>query len=344
MIRRHARTVLLVVCTLILALMVWKAGIGALLDNLFTMRWSLLLCVAVWLAVYVFNTLSWGTIIRIWQCPSAVPADRRPLSFMRLFRLTVSGYALNYITPFGLLGGEPYRVVELRKHLGTEAAASSVLLYAMMHVCSHVLFWLIGCVAAVWAVADIDTRLAAILWSVCGVCVMLLVVFYRCYSRGMVVRIVSAAQHLWLIGNTIGRWKARNIGRLTSIDNGVACLFIDHPRRFWCSLLLELVSRLVNVLEIAVILWWLCPHLQAGMLYADALVILAFSSLFANILFFSPMQMGTREGGIYLVIEMLGLAAAQTDLLPLAVSISFATRIREFVWIAIGIALLKMKE
>ena len=73
--------------------------------------------------------------------------------------------------------------------------------------------------------------------------------------------------------------------------------------------------------------------------YADALLVVAFCSLFANILFFSPMQIGTREGGILLALQYL----LTGHLLPVALTISFATRIREFFWIAVGLAIMKRK-
>mgnify|MGYP003294546357 CR=1 FL=1 len=76
---------------------------------------------------------------------------------------------------------------------------------------------------------------------------------------------------------------------------------------------------------------------------------LAFSSLLMNILFFSPMQMGTREGGIMLALQLLVPSVVSnvgtgTPLLAVAVALSFATRLRELIWIAIGLAMMRMKE
>ena len=73
--------------------------------------------------------------------------------------------------------------------------------------------------------------------------------------------------------------------------------------------------------------------------YFEALLVVAFSSLLANILFFSPMQVGTREGGILLALQYL----LSGHLLPVALTLSFATRIREFFWIAVGLAIMKRK-
>ena len=62
----------------------------------------------------------------------------------------------------------------------------------------------------------------------------------------------------------------------------------------------------------------------------------AFSSLFSNLIFFSPMQLGAREGGLALAVDGLHLTGA------LGVYTGLITRIRELVWIAIGILLIKV--
>lgn len=69
--------------------------------------------------------------------------------------------------------------------------------------------------------------------------------------------------------------------------------------------------------------------------YIDCILIMAFTSLFANVLFFTPLQLGTREGGFLLAFGGLGLTSSW------AISISLITRIRETVWMMIGLLLTK---
>ena len=109
-----------------------------------------------WALLYLLNTASWLTIIRSQQ------GDSRNVKFAWLYKLTVSGFALNYATPGGLMGGEPYRIMELAPRIGTERASSSVILYAMTHIFSHLCFWLLSVVLFV-ALYPVDLPMAIML-------------------------------------------------------------------------------------------------------------------------------------------------------------------------------------
>jgi uncharacterized membrane protein YbhN (UPF0104 family) len=86
--------------------------------------------IGLWVIIYLFNTLSWYIIIRDGKKGTPIP-------FWKVYKLTVSGFALNYATPVGLMGGEPYRIMELTPYVGASKATSSVILYVMMHIFSH---------------------------------------------------------------------------------------------------------------------------------------------------------------------------------------------------------------
>ena len=69
--------------------------------------------------------------------------------------------------------------------------------------------------------------------------------------------------------------------------------------------------------------------------YWDCILILAFTSLFANALFFLPMQLGGREGGFALAVGGLSMPYAY------GVYMGLIMRLRELVWIILGIGLMK---
>lgn len=309
----------------ILCWMIWRVGPAPLWQQLLIMGpVTLLECILVWGGAYVLNSRSWWVIVR------GITGLR--LHPGRMLSYTIAGYALNYITPMGLLGGEPYRVWALQPSIGVEKASSSVMLYAMMHFCSHFLFWIIGCVVAWLVIDDCTTSLNLLLGTVCLICVLLLLLFFKGYHSGLVVRLLGLISRIPWLGARVSGWQQQHDVMLSEIDAGITSLFKEHRAAFVWALGLELAARLLCCYEI------LCIGQSIGLTfsYADSLLISAFSSLLANLLFFSPLQMGTREGGIAWALLLIGAGNDLTTLLPLAVAISMATRIREFVWIAIG--------
>ena len=86
-----------------------------------------------WVPLYLMNALTWRIILK--------GTGKCVVPYALLFKLTISGFALNYATPAGLMGGEPYKIMELSPYVGRERATSSVLLFSMMHIFSHFWYW-----------------------------------------------------------------------------------------------------------------------------------------------------------------------------------------------------------
>lgn len=314
------KALLFIACFAILAWMVMMADPKQLWQTLTAMPGAIAGCVAIWGVGYSLNMLSFRQIL--FAMAESVGLRKKILSSWQILRLTISGYAINYITPFGLLGGEPYRVIALRPLLGTEKATQSVVLYSMMHIASHFCLWLISIVWAVFALQSLTSDHWMGFSATFFVVTLLLILFWYLYRNGIMLRFM----HRWV------DWPLLDPSLL--------------PTEAFCqSLGYELLSRLVNVAE-----YWLIMQVLGfnTFRYGDALLVVAFSSLFANILFFSPLQMGTREGGILLALQYLVPAISSNvdsgmSLLTVAVTLSFATRLREFIWIAIGLLLIRTR-
>lgn len=300
--------------------MVYKVGFSQLCQTLISMPWTIFGCVAIWGGGYLLNALSFEQIL--YSVEDQKQAEQHSLSKWQIFRLTVIGYAINYITPFGLLGGEPYRVIALRATLGTEKATQSVVLYSMMHIASHFCLWLLS---IIWIVIALREMLEGY-WSVVIITFtivgLLLSLFWYLYRYGIVVDFMR-------------RWVDWPLLNPNLLPIGA----------FLRALIFELLSRLLNVVE-----YWLIMRALGyyAFDYTSALFVVAFSSLFANLLFFAPLQMGTREGGIFFALQLLApyfiTGTIEGSLFSVAVLLSFATRLREIVWIAIGLLMMSISR
>jgi len=72
--------------------------------------------------------------------------------------------------------------------------------------------------------------------------------------------------------------------------------------------------------------------------FGQSVLIEAIQTLVGNLLFFMPMQMGTREGGIMMVYGILSIP------LSYGVFVSLCIRIREIFWTSVGILLIKVRH
>ena len=282
------------------------------------------LILLLWLFIYLINTLSWYIIVRS-------GGKARSLSFKRLYKLTVSGFALNYVTPVGLMGGEPYRIMELTPYVGVERATSSVVLYVMMHIFSHFCFWLTS-VAIYIYFYSVGWGMGIVLGGITLFCLLLGVLFIKGYRQGMAVACIRMGSHIPVLKKYAVRFAEKYKERLENIDCQIALLHQQKKSVFYSALLLEYTARMVSCLEV----WLILNVLTTNIGFADCILIIAFSSLLANLLFFLPMQVGGREGGFALAVGGLSLSGAY------GVYAALITRVREMVWIVIGLLMMKI--
>ena len=281
--------------------------------------------IGVWIFVYAFNAWAFQIIVNS-------GTHSKHLSFRHAYKLTVSGFAFSYTTPFGF-GGGPYRVMELSSYIGVPRAMSSVVLYSMMHILSHICLW--SSAAVLFAIVYTE-KMTAFLWTLfmifTVVLVVVLFVFHLCYKKGVIVKLFTPLLHLPFAKKWARKFYDKHADDMQKVDDNIAYLH-SQPRAFYQSLLFEYVARVINALEYYFILLSLGVNLS----FWDAILVLAFSSLIGNLLFFLPMQLGAREGGLSRIVKILGLTAPGIGIIT-----SLYTRVRELVWIFICVSLVKV--
>ena len=298
--------------------------------------------IGIWIVIYAINAWAWLCIIR-GNCGAETPHGSRFL--WRIYRLTITGYALNYATPVGGLGGEPYRILELSKDIGTQRATSSVILYAMMHFLAHFLLWFstIFLYLALAAIGDLPLTpaIGVVFAAIVVFCLVAFRVLAKGYQGGVAVRIFSWLAKVPGLKGWATRFQATHAEQLRHVDEQIAALYRQDKRAFYSSLALEYLARIVQALEILFMLLLFGVDCGGGfggimLTFLHSILILSLTTLLANLLGFLPMQLGVQEGGFVISIAALGLSAA------LGIFVSIICRVREIIWIAIGILLMKI--
>ena len=283
--------------------------------------------VGIWFFVYLCNAWAFQILVN-------TSDHDKHLSFAHAFKLTVSGFAFSYTTPFGS-GGVPYRVMELSRYIGTPRAVSSVALYSMMHVFSHFFLWTTALLAFVIAHFDVMT---AWLWTLFAIFLTVFVAaavfFSYSYKHGIIARLFRLLFFVPLLRRPARRFYERHATAFDTIDANIRFLY-EHPRQLWGSLAAEYLGRLLNSFEFYFIL---LAFGISGANFVDGLIILGFSSLMGNLLFFLPMQIGAREGSLAVIVPLLFPGVGQA----IGIYVSFYTRIREIFWIVVGVLLVKI--
>ena len=324
---------------IVVMILTFKVSFVEMWNNLSRAGYWLVAILLLWMVLYLMNTFTWRIIIR--------GSGKCKVPFWKLYKVTVTGFALNYATPAGLMGGEPYKVLELTPYIGRERATSSVLLFAMMHIFSHFWYWLTAVVLYVIFI-PLDTQMAVILPLVALFSLSGIYLFVRGYRHGMVVKILNLVAKIPGCRKWGRRFIEQHSDELCTIDKQIAQLQQQKKANFFGSFVLEYVGRIMQSLEIFFMLRLVDVQGSMPQLFMYSLMILSFTSLFANLLFFMPLQIGGREGGFAMsTVQMKmsgvgGVLLTLKEAMTIAVFISIIVRIRELFWTAVGMLLMKV--
>ena len=243
--------------------------------------------IALWGGLYMINTTSWYLIIDSIGNEQGV-CQRCKVGFWWLYKITVSAFALNYATPGGLMGGEPYRIMSLSPKIGTQRASSSVILFVMTHIYSHFWFWFLS--VPLYILTERMTLIMYVLLPIIGSVVLLAIWFFlRGYKKGIAMTGLNILSHFPMVKRWAQPFFERHRDKLAEIDHQIAALHNQNPCTFTAAVLLEFICRLLSTLEIYFILLVIMPDVTI----AQCVLIYAFTTLFAN--YYCPLNMTIRS-------------------------------------------------
>ena len=307
-----------------IGLMIWQTDFSSVDWNSLIEPKALLLfaaIMAVWVIIYFLHAIAYKIILK---------EDSKNVKMYRMYRICLAGFALNNVTPAGLIGGEPYRIMALRRYVPTERATSSTLTFSIFYALGHFMLWVTGtilyivygCPGPLWV---------TIILIVAGV-LLFGVVVWSFFARniGFVYPFMRLIAKIPLLRRKTKPLVEKNKESYIGIDNNIRA-FRNEGWRYWAVILLEYTSRLLEAFEYFMLLQFFAGG--ASVSFFDGILIMSTASLVGNILFIIPMQAGSREFGTSLALSFIGMAAGVFA--PMAI----VYRIRELAFIIIGIIL-----
>ena len=313
---RKLQAGLFVVGAALFAYLVAQTGIGRLANDAARTGWLFLPIVSLYALVYACSARAWRLTMK---------SDPSKPAFWRTYAILVSSGALNVLTPLVNLGGEPYRVAAATPWIGKRRSAGSVILHRMLHALGYVLVWL---TALILAIVLLPSGAAPkLLFALAGAVLLgLIALLLFGHRRGVLERVLDWLQRVPLVRRLATRLEPRR-ALLVDLDSQITDFYHHHRRRFLQAVGLEYLSRCIYMVELVLI----AASLGVRLGFFQAFAIGGLEALLGNVLFFVPFELGSREGAFYVLCGMFGFDP------QLGLYMSIVGRVREFVWIAIGL-------
>lgn len=293
--------------------------------------WLLASIIGVWIVIYIVHAISYKLIL----CE-----DSKKVKMHSMMRICAAGFALNSVTPAGLVGGEPYRIMALKRYVSVERAASSTLTFSILYAVGHFLLWITGVVLFIIYTAlgyTAPVWVNILLGVSGGVLLLLLIIFFVFRRAGYAYPVMHFLSKLPLLRRKLKPYVEKHKESYIKIDDNIRA-FRAKKWRFFSVLALQYISRLLEGLEYFLILFYFTRGVSniPPINYFDGLLIMSTASLMGNILFIIPMQAGSRELGTQMALNIvLGEGATALVLAPLGL----VYRFRELIFIVVGIFL-----
>ena len=318
------RLILLLVGLLTFAGLVWHIGPANILDAVSNLGIAALAVILLpSLLMYLLEAYGWRLTLR---------SHAAAVSFGRLLAVRTAGEVVNMTTPTAYVGGEPLKAYLLKPY-GVpmiEALASVITAKTTMTI-AQVLFILLGIGLAFGLVgaSSAEESNAQILAALVGVGLLL-------FGIALFVMVQRIGLGLGLLN--VLRWcriripflEARE-DKLRELDRTILDFYTRDRRAFLLSIGFFFCGWMAEALEVYVILHYLGGP-PVGPLAAIAIG--ALSVFIKGGTFFIPGSLGAQEGGNLLVLVAFGYSELA------GITFALLRRVRELVWIAIGLGCL----
>ena len=275
--------------------------------------------------MYLLDCLGWR--FTLGQHNAAVP-------FSRLFVIRTAGELVNATTPTAYVGGEPLKAHLLKQYaIPMVDGVASVIVAKTAMTIAQIVYILLGIGLGVWILFPSGSTQAGHVSGMAAVVSLGLLAFATAMfvviqRRGLFTFLFTVLERCRI---RVAPLKARR-ETLLALDESIVCFYTRAPGSFFFSTTVFIAGWLVEAMEVYVILVYLGEPIDVW----TALSIDALCTFVKGGTFFVPGSVGAQEAGNLMLLMAYGYSDVT------GMTFALLRRVRELVWIAIGLGCLAM--
>jgi len=256
-------------------------------------------------------------------------SDDRVPGICQVLSAQVCGEALNNVTPFMNLGGEPVKGLLLGESMSGRRVIGAIIVDNTLRYTASIVFIGIGLLLSFFFLdLPLEVRLVVVTVLVMSGAVVGLLIVSQ--TRGILSRGLSLATKLPLrIRDIEGKLK-----RVRAVDEDMARFYRHEKREFFNAISMHLFSRFLAAVDVYLVLWFMGVDVSV----VTAMFVLSIGLLINFAFAFIPLSLGAAEGGHFFLFDVLGLMSGT------GVVYALIGRVRGLIWIVIGLTLLSFKS
>ena len=300
-------------------MIIQSVGIKLIVSNISHLGWWFLPILSIYAVVYFFNTLGW-----FYSFPKNLPTH---VPLKNLYALRVIGETLNAVLPFtASVGGEPVKAQVLKSKYGislSEGYASSLIIHITL--CVSLNLFAIGALL----IALQNIQLPSLLWEGLAIFLLTLIAGGILLFLGLYFGIFS---QLYRIGDFFKVWGERSEEKklkYLDLDTHIRKFFTHDKRNFFLSSFFNLLGWLSGAVEV----YFIAQVMGLPLTWQEAWLLEASIQILRMVTFLIPSSIGAQDGGIVLLFLQMGFENT------VGVTFAVVRRLREIIWIGIGLLL-----
>jgi len=318
---KNLRHLFLFVGAILLAFLIHRIGVNTIATNIRNIGWWLIPIFCIGVGWYLLFTLAWRQFLHKLS---------GSISLWKLFRIKITGEAVNTLTPVNFLGGDPVRVYLLKNNFSTGEAAASVVVDRTLYSVAICIVVLTGVIVAFLTFNQLPPNIQYGVPIVMIIAVSFVAFILVHQRKGLFSLVMSACRRFHIKRN----FSQKTIERFEELDTHIVDFYKLNHRGFWIALACHTLGRVLGVFEVYAI----------GSVVSDqftlfsALVLTALAPVVNALFAFIPGALGVMEGAYGGTMYLLGLDPS------IGITIQITRRLRQAIWVFIGLAFLGQTE